>query len=399
MRKSIMSSKKGIFFTSIAILISAVLVLTFGTPTSVTTKDQTSLTQAKADLANSHARDLKYNYLPQSLYISTYSALYAMAEYMRLRGNYFLPGADGIDPGLKFNATLKEMIINGTMCCGLAGPPPACDSDVLAQVNNPSIHKGVDQCIGKTIMKDRNFTKRLRDMENASFTAFRINTTFNKNYNNLVIQLFQDNRTGPWQLGVNMSVNYSLTVGDVMINNSENISVIFGIEGIPDPLYAVESQLVSLDGSTLYTNYFNATNLTNWNISTFYHEIEWRLYRQEPNGSSFLNRFYGKDERSDCCGIESLINPVVMTNVNGRVEKPYFDWCYYGRNNRCTTAQTGALWNVTCVTTPTDTDGTKFYRFAIDTFHSTTYNITDYLYGLDPDGSGPNPTCPVTPFP
>lgn len=391
MRKKIMSSKKGIFFTSIAILISVVLVLTFGTPTSVTTKDQISLTQAKADLANSHARDLKYNYLPQSLYVSTYSALYAMSEYLQISGAYF----QGADADRNFNATLKEMIISGTMCCGVKGPPswPNCDSDVIADVDNFGKHIGVDQCIGKTIMRDRNFTKKLRDMENASFTAFRINTTFNKNYNNMVIQLFQDNRTGPWQLGVNMSVNYSITVGDVMINNSENISVIFGIEGIPDPLYAVGSAATADDGAVVYTNYFNTTNLTNWNISTLYHEIEWRLYKFEPNGSSFLNRFYGRDERSDCCGVESLINPFVMTSVNGKVEKPYVDWCYYGSNNRCTTAQTGALWNVTCVTKDTDTSPPQFYKFAIDTFHATKYNITDYLYDLS------SPLCTVTPFP
>ncbi len=392
MKIRLAENKRGIFFTSIAILISVVLVITFGTPASVTTKEQIPLTQAKADMANAQARDLKYSYLPQSLYISTYSALYAMAEYMRLRGGYF----QGADADQKFNATLKEMIISGTMCCGLAGHTP-CNSDVLADVNNLGIHEGVDQCIGKEIMKDRNFTKRLRDMENASFAAFRINTTFNRNYNNMVLQLFQDNRTGPWQLGANLSVNYSITAGDVMVNNSENISVIFGIQGIPDPLYAVQSQKVTQDGGVAYTNYFNATNLTNWNISTFYHEIEWRLYSREPNGSSFLNRFYGRDERSPCCGIESLINPVVMGTVNGALEKPYVDWCYYGSNNRCTAAQTGALWNITCVTT--ENDGTKFFRFALDTYHTVQYNLTndqeDYLYGK----GEPPPACPETPFP
>ncbi len=389
--EKIIGSKRGIFFTSIAILMSAVLVLTYGTPTSVTTKEQTPLTQAKADLANSHARDLKYGYLPQALYVATYSAFYAMAEYMQLRGNYFL----GADADQKFNATLKEMIINGTMCCGLAGHTP-CNSDVLADVNNPGIHEGVDQCIGKAVMRDGNLTKKLRDMENASFTAFRINTTFNKDYNNMVIQLFQDNRTGPWRLGANISVNYSITVGDVMINNSENVSVIFGIEGIPDPLYAVGSAAAAEDGGVVYTNYFNSTNLTSWNISSFYHEVEWRLYRHDKNASSFLMRFYGRDERSPCCGVESLINPVTMASVNGLREMPYVDWCYYGAANRCTPSMTGSMWNVTCVTT--ESDGTKFFNYAIDTYHSIEYNLTnsqkDYLYTL-----GPPPACPETPFP
>lgn len=67
------------------------------------------------------------------------------------------------------------------------------------------------------------------------------------------------------------------------------------------------------------------------------------------------------------------------------------DWCYYGSGNRCTPAQTGSLWNVTCVTT--NSDGTQFYRFAIDSYHGSKYNITEYLYGT------PDPGCTVMPFP
>ncbi len=393
MRKPLAGNKKGIFFTSIAILISAVLVLTFGTPASVTTKEQLPLTQAKADLANAQARDLKYNYLPQSLYISTYGALYAMSEYMKAKHSYFLePYA-----GANFNTTLKEMVVNGTMCCSLPSSPVLCTESV-ADINDPSKHIGVDTCLAGlmdanklAVIKQNNFTKRLRDMENASFSAFRINTTFKKDYNDMAFWLFQDNSTGPWQIGANISVRYSITAGDVTINSTEIISTTFGIEGIPDPLYAVQSLQVSQDGNTLYTNYFNATNLTNWNLSTFYHEIEWRLYKQEPLGSSFLGRLYGKDEASECCGIESLINPAAMGAVSGDLEKPYVDWCYYGSNDRCTAALTGALWNVTCVTT--EIAGAKFFKYAIDTYHATQYNITSNLTSTTP---GP---CPVTPFP
>ena len=107
--KNLLSQKKGIFFTSIAILISAVLILTFGTPTSVTTKDQIPLTQAKAEAASSQARDLKNGYLPQSLSVASYSSFYAMADYFRQRGSYFL----GADASLKFATTIKEMVIAG----------------------------------------------------------------------------------------------------------------------------------------------------------------------------------------------------------------------------------------------------------------------------------------------
>ncbi|MBI2580732.1 hypothetical protein HYV85_02890 [Candidatus Woesearchaeota archaeon] len=390
MKKTLIGSKKGIFFTSIAILISAVLIVTFGTQRAVTMKDQLPATQAKAEAASAQVRELRNSYLPQSLYIATYSAFFAMAEYMGQRGSYFAT------PEI-FNITLKEVIINGTLCCGLDG---SCNIDSLADVNNPSLHKSVDLCTGKEIMKGRNLTRRLQDMENASFKAFGINTSFGKNYNALQLAIFQDNRTGPWQIGANLTVNYSVVAGDVMVNNTENVSVIFGIHGVPDPLYAVGSKGAAEDGGTAYTNYFNATNVTNWNISTFYRQLDWRMYRHEANASSFLDRFYGNDVRSPCCGVESLINPFVMTSVNGQRERSYVDWCYYGSANRCTAAQTGQMWNVTCVTTDTlpNPPETKFFRFAIDSYHTARYNLTneqkDYLYSV-----GPPPACLETPFP
>lgn len=387
--------KKGIFFTSIAILISAVLALAFVPQASVTTKDQIALTQAKADSANAQARDLKFSYLPQSLYVATYGAFYAMAEYLKQRGNYFL----GADASLKFNLTLKEMIINGTMCCGLPGHA-GCNSDLLADVTNPSKHEGVEQCIGTPILAGSNMTKRLLDMENASFAAFRINTTFDKNYSKLKLAIFQDNSTGPWSIGANLTVGYTIVAGDVILNKTENVSAtvsaLIEIKGIPDPLYLVESQKTADDGNVIHANYFNETNITTWNVSMLYHEIEWRLYRYEANGSSFLSRFYGDDVMSPCCGIESLINPQVMGSVNGRHEKPYVDWCYYGPGNRCTAAQAGTMWNLTCITS--ETDGAQFYRFALDTYHAVKYNVSggqkEYIYE-----AGPPPACPETPFP
>ena len=393
--------KRGIFFTSIAVLISMVLVVTFASQHAVTTNDQIQLTQAKAESINSVVRELRHEYLPQAIYVATYNAFYAMAEYMRVRGRYF--ATDQI-----FNATLKEMVVNGTLCCSLPGSPVACADTLPGDVNDPSKHVGADVCLSSyvdparlSVLKENNLTKKLSDFENASFRAYRVNTTFHKDYSNMVLQLYQDNWTGPWRLGVNITLNYSVFLRDMTISNSENISTIFTIEGIPDPLYLVESQKADEDMSgapdgVLYRNFFNATNITMWNVSTLYLLTEWRTYKQDSNASSFLMRFYGKDERSPCCGVESIINPVAMPSVNGKIERPYIDWCYYGTGNRCTQQTTGYLWNVTCMTT--EADGTQFFNLAIDTYHSLQYNLTtdarEYLYG-----AGPPPECPESPFP
>ncbi len=392
--RAILRHKKGIFFTTIAFLITTVLVLTFGTPRTVTMKDQLPALGAKADAVNAQVKELRESYLPQSLYVAAYSAFYALSEYLQLQGDYYT----GIDAELNFNTTLKEMITQGTMCCGIKGPPgwPECKSNLRSHVTNPSKHIGVDECIDRQIMKDKNLTKRLLDMENASLNELRINTSFDKDYGKMEFSFFQDNRTGPWQVGVKLGINYTVSAGDVRLGNAENISVVFDITGLPDPLYGVESQRTPLDGNAKYTNYFNATNLTRWNLSSLYYEAEWRLYKHDSNGSSFLARFLGRNLPSECCGVESIINPYAMTGVNGNVERPYVDWCYYlppGEPDRCTPEATGALWNVSCITT--NIDNTKFYRFALDTYHSVKYNISNstLLYQLVA------PPCPEVPFP
>jgi hypothetical protein len=370
------------FFTAIALMMVTLLVLSVSPQKPLTLAEEIPALQTRANIVNEQAKALVKSYVPQSVYVASYSAFFAISEYMRLRGTYFTTNEI-------FDLTFKEVMINGTMCC--EDPPTACDDTILDDVKDPSKHTGIDKCIDLPIpiMRDRNLSVKIRQIENLSFIALRVTTEFNKNYDNMFVRLFQDNATGPWQVGVNLTINYSVSAGDVMINDTENISVRFNIEGIPDPLYAVGSQSADEDAKTPYSLRINATNITHWNISNLYQQLDWRFYKHDENASSFLMRFYGQDERSPCCGIESLINPITMPKVKGLRERPYVDWCYYGPGNRCTTEQTGAMWNVTCVTKETD-DGTKFYRFAISTYHAAEYNITDYLYGL-----GPPPACPV----
>lgn len=407
-----MRRKQGLFFTSVAFIIVIILVLTFSPPKPITLADETQAMEARARMVNEHTKAVVNSYLPLAIRISAYNTFAALAEFLQEKsrqgkGKYFATTE-------LFNLTFSEVMVNGTICCDIQGPPdwPSCDSDVKADVLDRSKHLSIDDCLEKPVMRDKNLSILLKRIENASFVALRVNTSIG-GYDlkdARIIELFQDNRTGPWKVGINVSVNYSITVGDISVNNSKNISVLFSIEGIPDPLYPVESWFVDEDGDTvtgaagdpderIYTNYFNATNITKWNLSNLYRQADWRLYKHDENASSFLMRFYGMDERSPCCGVESLINPFTMETVNGRVEKPYVDWCYYGGNNRCTSSQAGSMWNVTCMTNPVDQDTEKFYRFAISSYHASQYNATNHLYGLDPDGAGPLPACAETPFP
>jgi hypothetical protein len=391
------ASKKGIFFTGIALMMLSLVFLIFSPKDPLVLAEEISAIKAKAEIVDQQADTISKSYIPDSVQFASYNAFYALAEYMNQRDRYF-------DNSDIFNKTFKEVMIRGTMCCSLViGDPdiaPICDDTDNSDggdVDNLARHTGIDKCIGMDVMKDKNLTVRLDQIENLSTVALRVDTIIDRVYDEMKVVLYQDNTTGPFRVGVNVTINYSVSAGNLMINDTQNITAIFDIDGIQDPLYFIESPGVAKDGGVKYVNYFNRTNQTNnsaWGVANMYQLAEWRLYKHYRLGSSFLNRFYGIDDPSDCCGVESLINPVAMSSVDGDWERPYIDWCYYGSNDRCSPSTTGAMWNVTCVTT--EVDGTLLYNFAIDTYHAVEYNLTNnlgnYLYTL-----GPPPACDLEP--
>ncbi len=349
--------KKGMFFTLIAILIVSVLFITFSPRHGLAIKGQVSFTESRISAADDFVETVKASYMPMALRMASYNALNALSEYLKQRNNSLFADYD------ELNRNFAEVMLNGSIYCEIGGR---------------NEHIPIDECLGsgKTFMGNRNFTQRLRDIEKSSKAILQIDTNFSRDwYGDYNVVLFQNNATGPFQAGVNVTINFSVNAGIAWWNDTERISTVFSFDGIEDPLYSVKSQ--SGIGA-LHTNVFNQTNLTSWNITNTFWEIEWRRYRHDKEGSSFLTRFTESDVRSECCGIESLINPFVMASAGvGDIEKPYSDWCFFG--TRCPLNQTGSLWNISCIT-DNSIAPEKFYRFALDTYHAISYNLTDFVY-------------------
>lgn len=353
-------SKKGMFFTLVAILIVSVLFISFLPRQGLTAKGKVTFTESRISTADDFVETVKTSYVPMALRMASYNALNALSEYLKQR-EASQPGSGLFSDYTELNSNFAEVMLNGSIFCEMA---------------MPNRHMPIDECLGGTFMDNRNFTQRLRDIENSSKATLQIETAFSRDwYSDYNAVLFQNNETGPFQVGVNLTVNFSINSGIAWWNDTERISTVFSFEGIEDPLYSVKSQS---DLGALYTNVFNQTNLTSWNITNTFWEIEWRRYRYDKNGSSFISRFTEADGRSECCGIESLINPFVMTAASvGNIEKPYVDWCFFG--TRCPLNQPGLLWNISCVT-DNSVAPEKFYRFALDTYHASSYNVTSYVY-------------------
>lgn len=414
------------FFTAIVVLIVTLVILVFSPQEQFGFEDEVDALTARSNAINDHVRQIRTEFVPQAMQVAGYNALNGLYEYIKRKNAYF-PDANSY---FNFNFTLKEIMLNGTMCCSLKAPPtpcpglglpgdlcPVCDSNLQADVTDLSLHIPVDMCLDTpTLMQGKNLVYRLEQFESVATDQLHIPTEFHframdpasPGYTShwLVEDqkqiIFQDNHTGPWQVGMNITLGYSVQLGDMWINNTENFTTMFSIEGLPDPLYFIGS-------AKEFSHAFTPTYTKGWDIYEFFDQIDSRRYYQNPNGSSFLMRYRGIDESSGCCGVESFINPFAMSTINdgpindpADIEKSYVDWCWFG--SRCTPQDYGLMWNITCVTHHDDDPFTgrnlkKFYKFAVDSQHVVFYNLTnqpdDYLYGAEM----PEPACPDVPPP
>lgn len=323
--------KKGIFFTAASILIVSFL-LSSATYTSYTSRAQeAAIVEARVTYADDYVSDLSRVYLPRIIHVSGYRAMYALTEYLK---------DNAIADEDAFNDLFKELLLKGTI-------------------------SGAEQ----DLMKGYSLFYKLSEIETKSADVLRIRTSFAKDYDAVDVRASQTGFTGPWQINVNLSINYTVDVVSAFWNRSETINSTFSIEGLHEPL------LVSKEK---YENAVRQRNNTALNITGFYYGVNSMTYSFNKNAPSFLQRFYNDFTASECCGIETMINP---KKISVAAEKSYADWCVYSA--RCTET----LYYVSCITS-------EFPEFKINAFHGAQYNISDYLYPLDDSGS-----CSETPWP
>lgn len=325
-------SKKGVFFTFMAILVVSVLVLAFSSDVYVTSKNKIPVIKSRVKTADNYLRNLETSYLETSLYTSSYNALKSIILYIIYEDDFLVSEND-------LNAKFKEVLLSGTI-----------DG---ADINN----------MGITLMQDNTFIYRLEDIERMSQDVLHITTSFDEDNINTVI--FQSNDTGPWQVGVNLTMNYSVDAGIASWNKRETFSIIISIIGFDDPLYLINSG---------YSHQIKETsfNDTEWNVDTLMGHIENQTYRHESNEStehspSYLMRFYESYSPSLCCGIESMINE---TLCDGETGKSYVDYCFWSDECDPGTGYGNKLYNILDITTPS-------YPFKLDAYHVAQYNVED----------------------
>lgn len=337
--------RKAIFFTATSILIVAFILSAFAQPAYTSQKYGVASAETRVGIANDYVSDLRDVYLPKIITVSGYRALYALTEYVKANALFSDEG--------EFSSLFREALLEGTI-------------------------NGVPQ----DIMRGYSLFEKMDELELKSESALNIRTSFTRNYfagllisdpdnqMNEKLKIYHSSLTGPWRVGINLSINYTADAVSAYWNRSDVINAFVSFEGLDDPLIA------SADS---YDNSIRKQNDSALNITGFFYHINSMTYSFNKNAPSYLQRFYNDFSGSECCGMETMINPKTL-GVAAQ-EKSYADWCFY--SGSCSES----LYYVSCITS-------EFAGFRIGPSHGAKYNISSYLYSQERPGS-----CSESPWP
>ncbi len=373
-------AKKGVFFTLIAIMLMTIIAIGFTPREHLTYKDRLPAVTARIDVANNYVKTLKYSYMQSAVETSGRDAMSALVLF--INRTTYLPDFNSV------NSTFIEILLNGS----INGTPVECFTTTSGNtgIDSAHIHASDPSCIitpQNELIGNKSLFTKLSAMENATIRIMLINTEFKKSMNDYSVIVYQDNTTGPWKFGVNLTTNYTVNAGIAYWNVTQTVSATVPIEGLLDPVYLVNASI---------NHTIRATNSTVWNASNLSKLIDEQKYRYVPEGyaPSFLMRLsYNMSNGglsvsgSECCGIESPIKPSRLS-VPQCTRKSYIDWCFF--SSSCAPDRTGPkgasqFWNVKDVTTYSGEIG-RYDGFKLDDDHGAkTYNFTSLgdLYAID----------------
>jgi hypothetical protein len=332
--------KKGVFFTLIAVLVVSVLIIAFSSNENFTSKNRVPTISSRVKTSSNFVRNLEQSYVKSSLQTSSHNALDSILLYIEYNRDFLRDEKE-------LNDTFKEVLINGS-------------------INGLKLYEGY----GISLMNGNTFEYRLNRIEQAAKNFFNLKTDFKKD--DIEVAIFQTNDTGPWYVGVNLTLEYIVDANVAHWNRTKTFTIFLDLREFNDPLFLVNPTSPS-------HRKVNATpfNSTEWNIDTLNIHANSGTYRYEPNASNYLSRMFNSAEVSECCGIESFVNETLCKKVE---DKSYVDFCFW--SNACDpgTWYGEKLYNITGITKDT-------YPFKLDAYHVIRYNVTYQAVNVTAGGS------------
>ncbi len=306
--------KKGIFFTFIAILLSAIIILSFVIHTEYRLRNRMFVIETRIETVNDFVKDVETD-LERGLYIASFRALLALEQYITENGIFLddLP------------SDFREALLYGT-------------------VNNTPVD----------IMQGASFTDWT---ERIKTEAEKIGIVIDFSVGNISIY-----HSSAWI--VSAGVDLSLGVSDVKETGSwerdKHIVTNIEIYGFEDPLYTINSygRVINTIRKTPVTDYIDDTDTTNLRFHS-----NGSYYTTSTAAPSFLMRLEGNLSSSGY-GIESLVNLVEFTQQSiPTSERSVVDYIYFG---------TITTTNLPCADMP------SWFKLDTDQAHWTKYECNEY---------------------
>ncbi len=278
-------NKRGIFFTLIGILLSALVLLTISYEYSYQNIYREEAITYRVNSINNDMKSIT-NDLPREIYIGGFRTLLGMQNYIDENGRFFNNSKEAF----------KEIFLTGFY-----------QNKSINIMENSSLNDWKSRII-----------KEMRTDE--------INAVINVTN----VSVYQNN---PWSIMVNVTAFISLKDNElsVTLNKTVKSSNSISIIGLEDPIFTIYSygrisREVQKSNLTEFVHEDNTTGLMT--------ELKNKLYIQSSTAPDYLMRLEGNLSNSTY-GIESLVNITELTDVGLPArEKSIVDYIYF--SNRTT---------------------------------------------------------------
>ncbi len=314
-------TKKGIFFTFISITVMAVFIIVFSPQAGISLQKDSQSIKTRVSTIDNYVDDLENRYFETVLRTTTFKTVLSLVFYINSTGSYLA----------NLDSAFSEVMITG-------------------KINNVPI----DSITGKKIMENSTLADWNSRIIAAAKDTLNVNTT-------IIINNVSASQTKPWEIDSRLSVNFTVLSNVAEWKKSAAITATTGIAGFHDPYYLVNT-------NKAYTNQIKKSTVefNKWDIAKVREHLRngSYMYWQNSNAPSFLMRFTNTISPSDCCGIESFVNPNRIS-PSDQIDS-YMDYLLWTNKfaNNCT-----QLYNITGL-------WDEFRYFKLDFEHLVRYNIT-----------------------
>ncbi len=277
-------NKKAFYFTTIAIALSIVVLLSYNVYTSYKLKDEMKPIEVRVNTMSNFINDLEKD-IDKAIFIVGFRSLLSLEDYMMEYDRFFNDPA--IPPTPSLNNAFEEIFQYGTI-----------NSEKMSLMENNTFI---------------NWTTKMKDQ--AKKTDINLDFTIN----DVTIS-----HSSPWL--VDISVNLRINVGDKKNTASWTINKAFtkkmNITGFVDPLY-----LVNNDGKV--NNTIRKTTVSDFATQLPTHALN-SYYVEHTDAPSYLMRFEN-NLGSSPYGIESLVNSQKRIDKGlPALDRSAVDFIYFG---------------------------------------------------------------------